>query len=46
MSNSVSTAIPTKALADAFDHLKQTRAALEPYLHAHPRRAQKFGENG
>ena len=30
MSNSVSTAIPAKALADALDHLKQARAALEP----------------
>ena len=34
MSNSVSTAIPAKALADALDHLKQARASLEPYLHA------------
>ena len=34
ISNSVSTAIPAKVLADALDHLKQTRAALKPYLHA------------
>ena len=34
MSNSVSTAIPAKVLADTLDHLKQVRAALEPYLHA------------
>ena len=34
MSNFISTAIPAKALADALDHLKQARAALEPYLHA------------
>ena len=34
MPNSISAAIPAKALADALDHLKQARAALEPYLHA------------
>ena len=48
MSNSVSTAIPTKALADALDHLKQARTALEPYLHAltPDERKKELGENG